>query len=104
MRMRSQLEETELALLALEPPARFELEHPRNQAVPRVKHEHVERPLGTGAVGGGVLGEGELEKGVQLHALAAPAGILKDHAAGADVPGSGECRDPRACARGQWYD
>src|SRR6266705_1288381 len=90
MRMGSQLEETELALLALELPARFELEHPRNQAVPRMKHEHVERPLRTGAMGGGVLGERELEKGVQLHALAAAAGILEDHAAGADVPRAGE--------------
>src|SRR2546426_7465101 len=36
-----------------------------------------------------------------LHALAAATGILKDHAAGADVPGSGECRDLRACARGR---
>src|SRR5207253_3653206 len=104
MRMGSHLAEPELALLALELPARFELEHPRNHAVPRMKHEHVERPLRTGAMGGGVRGERELEKGVQLHALAAAAGILEDHAAGADVPGSGECRDPRACAQGQWYD
>src|SRR3989441_7713234 len=100
MRMRSQLEETELALLALEPPARFELEHPRNQAVPRMKHEHVERPLGTRAMGGGVLGERKLEKGVQLHALAAAAGIVKDHAAGRNISSAGECRDPPACARG----
>jgi len=88
--MGSHLAEPELALLALELPARFELEHPRNHAVPRMKHEHVERPLRTGAMGGGVRGERELEKGVQLHALAAAAGILEDHAAGVDVPGAGQ--------------
>src|SRR2546422_8554769 len=86
MRMGSQVEETELAALALEVPARFELEHPRDQTVPRMKHERVERPLGTGAVGGGVLGERKLEEGVHLHTLAAAAGILEDHATRADVP------------------
>src|SRR2546428_12964319 len=104
MRITRQIQEVQLSAAALELPLGLELHDPGDQAVQRVKYEHVERPLATGAVGGGVLGEGELEKGVQLHALAAATGILKDHAAGADVPGSGECRDPRACARGQWYD
>src|SRR5207247_10028940 len=103
MRMGSQLKEPELALLALELPARFELEHPRNHAVPRMKHEHVERPLRTRAMGSAVLGERELEKGGQLHALAAAAGILEDHAAGTNIPSSGECRDPRTCVRGQFF-
>src|SRR6266850_1439584 len=98
MRMGWQVEETELAALPRQLPARFELEHPRNQAVPWMKHERVERPLGTGAVGGGVLGEGKLEEGVHLHALAAAAGVVEDHAARADVAGASE---PRAYARGQ---
>src|SRR5439155_19599808 len=95
MRMGSHVEEPELTALPLELSVRFELEHPRNQAVPRMKHERVERALGTGAVGGGVLGERELEKGVQLHALAAAAGVLEDHATGADVAGTCQPREPR---------
>src|SRR6266571_1951754 len=95
MRMGSQVEEPELAALPLELPARFELEHPRDQAVPRMKHERVERPLRARPVGGGVLGERKLEEGVQLHTLAAAAGILEDHAAGADVPRPREPRSPR---------
>src|SRR6266511_3011247 len=90
MCMRPQVEETELAVLPLELPARCELEHPGDQAVPRVKHECMERPLGTGAVGGGVLGEGNLEEGVHLDALAAAAGVVDDHTAGADVAGARE--------------
>src|SRR5204863_3648019 len=62
MRMGSHLAEPELALLALELPARFELEHPRNHAVPRMKHEHVERPLRTGAMGGGYAESGSWKK------------------------------------------
>src|SRR2546426_5260833 len=101
MRITRQIQEVPLSAAALELPLGLELQHPGDQAVPRVKHEHVERPLGTGAVRGGVLGEGELEKGVQLHALAATTGILKDHTAGADVPGADKSRDPRTCVRGQ---
>src|SRR5947207_13440403 len=90
MRMGSQIEEAELAALPLELPARFALEHHRDQAVPRMKDQGMERPLDTGAVGGGVLGERKLEEGMQLHALAAAAGILEAHATGADVPGARE--------------
>src|SRR5437762_11756930 len=90
MRMGSQIEEPELAALPLELPARFALEHHRDQAVPRMKDQGMERPLDTGAVGGGVLGERKLEEGTQLHALASAAGIHEDHATGADVPGARE--------------
>src|SRR6267378_8141087 len=103
MRMRPHVEEPELAVLPLELAARLELEHPRDQAVLRVEYQRVERPLGTGPVRGGILGEGELEERVQLHALAAAAGILEDHAAGGDVAGARECRDPRTCVRGQYF-
>src|SRR5438477_11251679 len=101
MRMGSEVEVPKLAALPLERAARFELEHPCEQPVPRMKHVRVEAPLGTRAVGGGVLGEGKLEEGVQLYALAAATGVLEDHPAGANIPSAGECRDPRACARGQ---
>src|SRR5207249_1518812 len=101
MRMGWQVEESELAALPLELPARFALEHHRDQAVPRMKDQGMERPLDAGAVGGGVLGERKLEEGMQLHALATAAGILEDHATGADVAGAGQPWDPRACARGQ---
>src|SRR3989442_7457074 len=97
MGMGWQIEEPELAALPLELPARFALEHHRDQAVPRMKHQGVERPLDTGAVGGGVLGERKLEEGVQLHALATAAGILKDHGTGADVAGALECLGRRTC-------
>src|SRR5882762_8061530 len=88
MRMRRQVEETQLAALPLELPARLELAHPGDQTVARMEHEHVQRPLGTGAVGRGVLREGELEEGVQLYALATVTGIVEDHAAGRDVAGA----------------
>src|SRR6266699_2141587 len=90
MRMGWQVEEPELAVVSLELAARLELEHARDQALLRMKYERVERPLGTGAVRGGVLGKGKLEEGVQLHALAAAAGVREDHAAGGDVPGARE--------------
>src|SRR5206468_11616085 len=63
MRMGSQIEEPELAALPLELPARFALEHHRDQAVPRMKDQGMERPLDAGAVGGGVLGERSWKKG-----------------------------------------
>src|SRR4029077_14145766 len=88
MRMGSQVEEPELAAQPLGLAARFALEHHRDQAVPWMKDQGVERPLDTGAMGGGVLGERKLEEGVHLHALAAAPGILEDHAAGRDVPRS----------------
>src|SRR5437899_3862254 len=49
MRMGSQIEEPQLAALPLELPARFALEHHRDQAVPRMKDQGMERPLDTGA-------------------------------------------------------
>src|SRR5436190_1685198 len=78
MRMGSQIEEPELAALPLELPARFALEHHRDQAVPRMKDQGMERPLDTGAVGGGVLGKRKLEEGMQLHTLAATGGSGRD--------------------------
>src|SRR5437879_9308284 len=87
MRMGSQIEEPELAALPLELPARFALEHHRDQADPRMKDQGMERPLEPGAVGGGVLGKRKLETGMRLHTLAAAAGILEDHATGADEIG-----------------
>src|SRR6184192_1445633 len=101
MRIGWQVEEPELAVVSLELAARLELEHARDQALLRMKYERVERPLGTGAVRGGVLGKGKLEEGVHLHALPAAAGILEDHAAGPNIPSAGECREPRTCVRGQ---
>src|SRR5712691_2150113 len=101
MRMGPQVEEPEVAALSRELPARFELEHPRDQAVSRMKQERVKRPLGTGAVGGGVIGEGNLEECVHLHALAAAACVVEDHATVPNISSAGECRDPRTCVRGQ---
>src|SRR5438046_3743615 len=100
MRMRSHIEEAELAVVPLELATRLQLEHPRDQALLRMEYEGVERPLGTGAVRGGVLGKGKLEEGVQLHALAAAAGVLEEHAAGPNIPSTGEGRDRRTGVRG----
>src|SRR2546422_11283389 len=63
MRITRQIQEVQLSAAALELPLGLELQHPGDQAVPRVKYEHVERPLGTGAVGGGDSGGGGWEKG-----------------------------------------
>src|SRR6058998_1944958 len=104
MRITGDIQEVQLPVAALELPPSLELQHSRDQAVPRVEYQRVQRALRARPVGRGELGERQLEEGVELHAFAAATGILKDHAAGADVPGSGECRDPRSCARGQWYD
>src|SRR5690348_11897907 len=90
MRMRRQIEETQLAALPLELTARLELQHPCDQTVARMKHERMECSLGTRAVGRWVLGERELEEGMQLYALAAATGIVEDHAARGDVAGARE--------------
>src|SRR5256884_2785289 len=82
--------EVQLAIAPFELPARFELEHPRDQTVRRMKHERVERSLSTGAVSRGILGEGELEEGVQLHALTTAAGAVQGQAARGDVAGADE--------------
>src|SRR3989475_6852604 len=104
MRITRQIQEVQLPAATLQLPLGLELQDPRDQAVPRIEYQRVQRALRARPVGRGVLRERQLEERVELRAFAAAAGILKDHAAGADVPGSGECRDPRACARGQWYD
>src|SRR3989441_9352405 len=104
MRITGDIQEVQLPVAALELSPSLELQHSRDQAVPRIEYQRVQRALRARPVGRGVLGERQLEERVQLRAFAAAAGILKDHAAGADVPCAGECRDPRACARGQWYD
>src|SRR2546422_6845737 len=104
MRITRQIQEVQLPAATLQLPLGLELQDPRDQAVPRIEYQRVQRALRARPVGRGVLGERQLEERVQLRAFAAAAGILKDHAAGADVPCAGECRDPRAWARGQWYD
>src|SRR4029077_7181091 len=101
MRMGLHIEEMQLAVAPLDLPARRELQHTRDQAVVRREYQRMQRPLSAGAVRRGILGQGQLKECVQLDALAAAAGVLEDHAARADVAGSGESRDPRACARGQ---
>src|SRR5436309_14801420 len=104
IRITCDIQEVQLPVAALELSPSLELQHSRDQAVPRVEYQRVQRALRAQPVGRGERGERQLEEGVELHAFAPATGILKAHAAGAELPGSGECRDPRACARGQWYD
>ncbi len=56
------------------------------------KEQRVERPLGAGTGGGGILRERQLKEGVQLDALAAELGVLQNHPARGDVTGAGEWR------------
>src|SRR6266700_5969376 len=88
IRTRRHVEKMELAIAPREHAVRLELEHPRDQPVPRVEHERVQRARGARAVRRGVLRQGELEERVQLHALAAAPGVLEDHAARTDIPGA----------------
>src|SRR2546422_1061390 len=99
-RITRQTQEVRLPAATLERPLGLELQDPRDQAVPRIEYQRVQRALRARPVGRGVLGERQLEERVELRAFAAAAGILKDHAAGADVPGANKCRDPRTCVRG----
>src|SRR2546425_12813690 len=69
MRITRQIQEGPLSAAALELPLGLELPHPRDQTVPRGKHEHVERPLGTGGGRGGGPRGGGLGKGVRQPAL-----------------------------------
>ena len=61
------------------------------------KQQGVQRPLGARADRRRILGERELEEGVELDALAAEPGVVQDHAAGADVAGAGRAAAGR-CA------
>src|SRR2546425_10678456 len=87
-RLPRQTQEVHPPAATLERPLGLELQDPRDQAVPRIEYQRVQRALRARPVGRGVLGERQLEERVQLRAFAAAAGILKDHAAGADVPGA----------------
>src|SRR6184192_1709295 len=86
MRIRGEIQEMQLAAPPLELAQRLELEHPRDQAVPRVKHERVQGPLGARAVRGGILGERELKERMELDALAAATGVV-------DEIGRASCRE-----------
>src|SRR2546426_12666039 len=80
-RITRQIREVQLPAATLERPLGLELQDPRDQAVPRVEYQRVERALRARPVGRGVLGERQLEERVQLRAFGAAAGILKCHAA-----------------------
>src|SRR5437667_247743 len=88
MRMAREVEEMQRPVASLELTRGFELEHCGDEAVAWMKHQRVQRPLGARAPGRGVLGQRQLEKRVQLHALAAAPGVVHDQATGADVSGA----------------
>src|SRR6266571_1667077 len=94
MRMGSQVEEMQLAVAPLKLAARRERQHPRDQTIFRREQQRMQRPLGAGAVRGGILGQRQLKEAVQLDALAAAARVVEDQAAGADVAGANKCRNP----------
>src|SRR6266571_347907 len=82
MRISGHVEEVEFAA----PP----LERPGDDAVHRVEHERMQGALRARAVRRRILGQRELEKRVQLDALAAAPGVVEEQAAGADVAGADE--------------
>ena len=90
-------------LAAVDPARLLQIEHPRDQPALGMEQQRVQRPLGAGAGRGRILGERQLEEGVQLDALAAELRVLQDHAPGGDVAGAGERRpvDARGLHRGQ---
>src|SRR2546426_4300692 len=96
MRSTRQIQEVQLPAAALELPLGLELQHPRDQAVPRIEYQRVQRALGARPVGRGELGERQLEERVDLHAFAAAPRVCEQHAARADVAGA----DERAVAGG----
>src|SRR2546427_5150998 len=95
MRITRQIQEVEPPAAALELPLGLELQHPRDQAVPRIEYQRVQRALGARPVGRGELGERQLEEGVELHAFAAALRVCEQHAARADVAGADQADSPR---------
>src|SRR2546428_2103216 len=87
MRITGDIQEVQLPVEALELPPSLELQHSRDQAVPRVEYQRVQRALRARPVGRGELRERQLEEGVELHAFATALRVFEQHAAGADVAG-----------------
>src|SRR6266480_6089394 len=73
MRMGPDVEEVQLAVAPLDLPARLEVQHRGDEPIAGREHERMQRPLGTGAVRRGILGQRQLKEGVQLDALRARA-------------------------------
>src|SRR5437879_8103093 len=61
-RITRQIPEVQLPAATLERPLGLELQHPRDQAVPRIEYQRVQRALRARPVGRGVLGERQLEE------------------------------------------
>src|SRR5256885_1783407 len=95
MRITCDIQEVQLPVAALELPPSLELQHSRDQAVPRIEYQRVQRALGARPVGRGELGERQLEEGVELHAFAAALRVCEQHAARADVAGADQADSPR---------
>src|SRR5207253_8090095 len=75
MRMGRHVEEMQLVVAPFDLPARLEVQQRGDQAVVRREHQRMQRPLGAGALRRGILGQRQLEEGVQLDALATAAGV-----------------------------
>src|SRR5512147_128134 len=69
-RIRAEIEESQLAVAAVERAVALQLEHARHQPVRRMEQQRVQGALGAGARRGGVLAERELKVGMECHALA----------------------------------
>src|SRR5260370_28267265 len=90
MRTGGGAQEMELAGASLERAVGLEVGHAGDEAVARVKHEGVERPLGARAVRRRILRQRQLEERVELDALTAAARVGEDHAPRADVAGAAQ--------------
>src|SRR2546428_9379252 len=68
MRITCDIQEVQLPVAALEPPPTLELQHFRDQAVPRVEYQRVQRTPRARTLGRGALGVRQPEEGAELHA------------------------------------
>src|SRR2546425_1890515 len=70
MRITGDIQEVQLPVAALELSPSLELQHSRDQAVPRVEYQRVQRALRARPVGRGELGERSEEHTSELQSLA----------------------------------
>src|SRR6266566_10019489 len=89
IRTGNEIEKAQHAVAPLQVSRLLELEQPRDHAVRRVEHQRVQRAPGARTIHGGILRQGQLEEGVELHTLTAAARVLEQRAAGPDVAGAG---------------
>src|SRR5436190_20730574 len=84
MRITCDIQEVQLPVAALELPPSLELQHSRDQAVPRLEYQRVQRALRTRPVARGEPRERHLEDAVELDAFASTLHAFEQHATRSD--------------------